>query len=558
LGAAALTAPLQRLGVTLSFALSGSLFLLLGYLSAETDARPYDRLATLAILWLLAIFTLRTGATSAASSLGDAQTADPEDQLAQSEARFHGAFDSAPMGTLLVNLGGSIVQVNPLCCDILGYSEAQLVGRPLDSLVIKDERGEVHAMIAKLLEHPEEEIRSEGRMVRGDGREVWTSRHAAAKRGSGGHPLHFIVQIADITEMKLEAQQMERLAFYDALTDLANRRLFNDRLQQALNRTRRSGRSMALLYLDLDQFKRVNDTLGHEAGDELLKVVAGRLKGCVRQEDTVARPGGDEFTILLNEVRDARAAGRVAENILNALREPVTISGHKLIVTTSIGITLAPEDTSDPATLIKNGDLAMYRAKERGRNNYQFFAEEMNLRAMERLRLEQELRLAFERREFVLYYLPKIQLANGTVVGVEALLRWQHPQRGLLEPRDFIAVAEESGIIVELGEWILSRTCAQALELQETNPELTTSVNISARQFLDPALPDLVAAALASSGLDPAKLELEITESMLMEDIEEAARIVDSLRGLGVRIAIDDFGTGYSSLSYLKRLPIHI
>lgn len=554
LGAAALTVPLQRFPITLAITLLGTLGLLGGYLLNDVGAFPYDRLGALAILWLLAVFSLRAGAPDIAPA--EPATGHSDEPIEQE--RFRGVFDNAPMGTLLVNTGGTIEQVNPLCCEILGYSRDELVGRALDSLALTDERGEVHAMMAMLLEHPGDELRTEARMVRNDGREIWTTRHAALQRTDSGDPLHFIVQIADITEMKLAAQQMERFAFYDSLTDLANRRLFTDRLQQTLNRTRRSGRNMALLYLDLDQFKRVNDTLGHESGDELLKVVAGRLKGCVRQEDTIARPGGDEFTILLNEVRDARAAGRVAENILNALREPVMISGHKLTVTTSIGITLAPEDSTDPATLTKNADLAMYRAKERGRNNYQFFAEEMNLRAMARLRLEQELREGLERLEFVLHFLPKIRLTTRTIVGVEALLRWQHPHRGLLRPADFMSVAEESGIIVDLGEWILTETCAHAKRLQKVSPDITMAVNISNRQFLDPGLPELVGSALTGADLEPHFLELEITESMLMEDIEEAASIVESLRRLGVRIAIDDFGTGYSSLSYLKRLPIHI
>ena len=556
LGAAALAAPLQRFHVTLATALMATLCLLLGYgVATQTGAFPYDRLGALVILWLFAGYSLRTASTAIARS---ATERDPVDeQLERSEARFRGAFDNAPMGMLLVEPGGTIAQVNPLCCEMLGFASDELVGREIESLSLPDERGAVHAMMTKLLEHPGDELRSEARLRRNDGSEIWTTRHASLQSGESGEPLHFIIQIADITEMKHDQRQMERFAFYDSLTDLANRRLLTDRLQQALNRTRRSGRNMALLYLDLDQFKRVNDTLGHDAGDDLLRVVAGRLRGCVRQEDTVARPGGDEFTILLNEVRDARAAGRVAENILEALREPVTISGHKLIVTTSIGITLAPEDSSDPATLTKNADLAMYRAKERGRNNYQFFAEEMNLRAMARLRLEQELRHGLECDEFVFHYLPKVHLATREAVGVEALLRWQHPERGLLQPSDFIGVAEESGIIVELGAWILEQTCTQAKALNRTGNPVTMAVNISNRQFLDPNLPDLVSRALATSELDAPLLELEITESMLMRDIDEAARIVESLRNLGVRIAIDDFGTGYSSLSYLKRLPIH-
>ena len=478
--------------------------------------------------------------------------------LEDSEARFRGAFEHAPIGMMLIDPDhGRITQVNRMLCDLLGYEAEALLGQAPESLLPEEDRGEHDSQLAALRAGDEGEVSRETRYLRADGTSIWTNRHVVLQRAPDGTPVHVIAQITDVTDLKNSREQMEKLAFYDTLTGLANRRLFTDRLEQAVRHAVRTGRPTALMYLDLDNFKRVNDSLGHEAGDELLRGVAGRLQECVREEDTVGRFGGDEFTILLNQVRDGRAASRVARKVLKALAEPIMIANHEFRVTTSIGVTLAPDDGTDPATLIKNADLAMYRAKERGRDNYQFFSDDMNTRAMDRLILENELRAALGGEEFELFYQPQISVEERTIVGMEALLRWRHPRRGLLAPDNFINVAEESGLIVPLGEWTIRRACDQIREMRDrTGSPVQIAVNISARQFADPYLPDVVEQALRASELDPASLELEITETMLMHDIEEAIAMLERLHGIGVSLAVDDFGTGYSSLNYLKRLPI--
>ena len=536
--------------------LGGELETAHGYANLEMDVdTPQGRIPTLVSTTVADIY----GEPCAISLIKDMRALRrAQAQLRESEARFRGAFEHAPIGMMLVRPEDNrITQVNRILCDLLGYPASELVDATAESLLPADDRpGYVHFRDA-LLEGRGEDLLVEARYQRRDGSMLWTNRHMVVQRDPDGVPVLTIIQIADITEMKQSRERMEKLAFYDTLTDLANRRLFSDRLQQAVKHAVRTGEPAALMYLDLDNFKRVNDTLGHEAGDELLRTVAERVRACVRDEDTVGRPGGDEFTILLNQVRGARAAGRVARKILGSLDAPIRVGSHELRVTTSIGITLTPDDGRDPQTLMKNADLAMYRAKERGRDTYQFFSDDMNTRAMARLILENELRVALRRDQFALHYQPKVQLDTGRIVGLEALLRWHHPERGLLPPDAFIQIAEESGLIVALGEWSLREACRQLSSLHQLNGELVhVAVNLSARQFADPGLHHLVEQALTESSLAPRWLELEITETMLMEDIEEAILTLDALRELGVALAIDDFGTGYSSLNYLKRLPI--
>ncbi len=480
-----------------------------------------------------------------------------QDRVAESEARFRGAFENAPIGMMLLSAEGGITQVNRTLCQLLDRLPEQLIDARGEELVAEPDREAFRTLTKSLFRGEMEEVSGEARYITASGSEIWTNRHMVVQRSVDGVPLNLIVQLADITDMRKSQQRMERLAFYDTLTELANRRLFADRLEQAVRQATRHGRPAALLYLDLDNFKRVNDTLGHEAGDQLLKVVADRLRTCVREEDTVARPGGDEFTILLQEVQDARAAGKVARKILRTLQEPIALGNHEVRVTTSIGITLTPDDATEPSMLTKNADLAMYRAKERGRDNYQFFADEMNTRAMERLLLENDLRNSIAGEQFELYYQPKVRIDNEEVIGLEALLRWRHPERGILRPEQFMQIAEESGLILEIGDWVLNRACRDVAHLsRQTGRPLHVSINLSKRQFADPALPGMVSRALANAVLDPSCLELEITETMLMSELDETLTTLNALRRLGVTLAIDDFGTGYSSLNHLKRLPI--
>jgi diguanylate cyclase (GGDEF)-like protein/PAS domain S-box-containing protein len=480
-----------------------------------------------------------------------------QSRLQASEQRFRGAFENAPIGIILLDTRGYIFEANRFASDLLDYDPDALNGVHISRLLPAEDRGDLKSQLESLVRGREVTSYTERRMVCASGLEIWTNCHIVLQRGADDEPSYCIMQIADVTEVKHNQRRMERLAFFDTLTELANRRLFNDRLSHAIEHALRSQRRAALLYLDLDQFKRVNDTLGHDAGDELLQEVSRRLLRCVRKEDTVGRPGGDEFTILLYDVSSPTDAGHVAEKILTALREPVIISGHQLVVTTSIGIATIPDDGVDANALLKNADLAMYRAKEQGRNNFQFYSEELNANAEKRLRTEYELRRALERGEFELFYQPKMRLADQALVGVESLLRWRHPDRGLVTPDGFISIAEETGDIVEIGSWVIQEACAAGSRMVEQQGRLLSiGVNISPRQFRDPNLVATVRQALRQAQLPPACLELEITETMLMHDVEAASETLHRLHELGVKLAIDDFGTGYSSLNYLKKFPI--
>ena len=365
--------------------------------------------------------------------------------------------------------------------------------------------------------------------------------------------------LAEAIDRRAAEDEMRRRALHDPLTLLPNRTLFGDRLAHALLQSRRRGSLTGVLFCDIDHFKLINDSLGHAAGDELLTGVAPRLKEALRPGDTVARFGGDEFAVLIEDLADEREAVEVAERIGALFTRPFVLAGIEHFVTVSVGIALAREAGERPETLIRDADVAMYRAKERGRGRYELFDQVMRARAVERLQLENELRRAIGRDELRMRYQPIVSLETGAVVALEALVRWQHPRRGLIVPADFIPTAEESGAIESLGRWVLERACHQAAEWHASNPDgfpVGMSVNLSARQVSQPDLPDLVAEALTSTGLDPSALSLEITESALVEESAAPVQNLAALREMGVRLVIDDFGTGYSSLSYLRRFPL--
>ncbi|OGI45303.1 MAG: hypothetical protein A2V92_04195 [Candidatus Muproteobacteria bacterium RBG_16_65_31] len=357
--------------------------------------------------------------------------------------------------------------------------------------------------------------------------------------------------------LRRSEERLQHLAHYDPLTQLPNRVLFLDLLNRSVARARWNKRLTAVLYVDLDRFKIINDTVGHAVGDQVLKAVAGRLTAAVREGDTVARIGGDEFAIALTDIAGAHDVPRVAEKILAALDAPEIIDGHEYFVTASIGVSLHPEDGGNAETLLRNADIAMYRAKEEGKNTFQFYSPAMNAETPKRLALETDLRRALERKEFLLYYQPKVDLAGGRITGAEALLRWQHPRKGLILPLEFIPLLEETGLIVPVGRWVLHTACAQAKTWIEAGHRgLRVAVNLSARQFKQPKLVDVIAATLEETGLDPRHLDLELTESILLEQTEDSLAALRRLHDMGIHLALDDFGTGYSSLGYLKRFPI--
>ena len=358
-------------------------------------------------------------------------------------------------------------------------------------------------------------------------------------------------------ERKRAEERMAYLAQYDALTGLANRKLFKELLSLALARAERSSQHLALMFLDLDRFKIINDSLGHDVGDQVLKVVAERLRSRMRKSDTVARLGGDEFTVILEGIGTVQDATRVAQELLQIVALPITVQDQELFIKPSIGIAIYPQYGKDPETLIKNADMAMYRAKRQGRNTYRFYTTEVNGKASQHLALENSLRRALEREEFLLYYQPQVEMKSGRIIAMEALLRWKHPDRGLIQPDDFIPLAEENGMIVPIGEWVLRTACQQNKKWQKAGLPLTTvGVNLSARQFRQKFFVEIVDRILKETGLDSQFLELELTESLFFESNGASTSRLKELKNLGIRISIDDFGTGYSSLSYLKCFPI--
>jgi diguanylate cyclase (GGDEF)-like protein len=366
-----------------------------------------------------------------------------------------------------------------------------------------------------------------------------------------------VLSMRILQQRKRTEERVNHLALHDDLTALPNRLMLNQRLEQALSRHRRAGTQMAVLFMDLDRFKVINDSLGHEVGDELLRLVAERLRNHSRLGDTVARMGGDEFVMLIENQASLADISTCAQRLVEQMSAPYPLGKKDCHVTISVGISLFPGDGEDSQALLKAADVAMYRAKESGRNNFLYYSPHMNVHTVERLELESDLRRALERGEFLLHYQPKIDLSSGLITGVEALLRWKHPQRGLVPPMDFIGLAEETGLIGPIGEWALATACACNKTWQEQGlSKMTVAVNLSARQFADPLLLPKLTRIIAESGLDPSSLELEITESMVMSHGENAVKVLESLKSLGVQIAIDDFGTGYSSLAYLKRFPI--
>ncbi len=396
-------------------------------------------------------------------------------------------------------------------------------------------------------------------MIRRDGREVAIEDSASPIHNSAGKVMGAVIVFHDITAARALSMKMEHLAQHDFLTNLPNRVLLNDRIDQAISLGKRNNVGVALMFLDLDRFKHINDSLGHAIGDKLLQLVAQRLSSCVRRSDTVSRQGGDEFVILLSECRHAEDPGLTAEKIVAALAPPYVIDEHELHVTASIGISTYPADAQDGDGLIKSADIAMYHAKARDRGNYQFFEAAMNVRAVERQLVEVNLRSALEQQELLLHYQPLVNLATGLITGAEALLRWMHPKWGMTLPNRFVSVAEDSGLIVPMGRWVLREACTQAKRWEASGLGLgSIAVNISALEFRRKDFVQNVSDVLEETGLKPHLLQLEITESVLMQEAHSSAAILRKLKDMGIGLAVDDFGTGYSSLSYLIQFPVDV
>jgi diguanylate cyclase (GGDEF)-like protein/PAS domain S-box-containing protein len=442
---------------------------------------------------------------------------------------------------------------------VFGYAPQEIgrTGAFWKARIHPDDRDRVVGLVEGLLRSGGDNWSGEYRFLRADGTCAHVLDRGHAVREPGGKAVRMIGAMTDITMRKEAEEKLAYLAQFDSLTGLPNRHLFRDRLMQAMARAKRTGTAMAVLFIDLDRFKLINDTLGHSAGDRLLKEATRRLQSCVRSSDTVGRFGGDEFGAIIADLAKPAHASLVAQKIIDVLAQPFHLDGHESYVTASIGITLFPADGEEAGTLIMNADTAMYRAKEQGRNTYQYFTREMNERAMQRVKMETALRRAIERREFLLHYQPKVKIGSGEICGFEALLRWQNPEHGLVPPLEFVPVLEDTGLIVPVGEWVIGQVCAQIRHWQASGLRVPpVAVNLSARQFQLKGLEETVSRALRESGIDPALLHFELTESLLMKEPEVAARTLRGLKELGVMLSVDDFGTGYSSLSYLKRFPI--
>jgi diguanylate cyclase (GGDEF)-like protein/PAS domain S-box-containing protein len=479
-------------------------------------------------------------------------------ELAEQQRRLSHAQRIARLGDWIIDLpSGSVTRSEELHA-ILGRRSGLLSGPSVipPDLVHPEDLEFVHESFSAAC-LAGKNFKIDFRIVSPQGEIRFLNAECKASTDKSGRVTKVAGVIQDISERKVAQARIERLAQFDSLTGLPNRTLFNDRLAQTLTLAKRNRWIAGIVFVDLDRFKAVNDTYGHGAGDKLLKEVGQRLQECIRSGDTAGRLAGDEFAVALSTLAKAEDADLVAQKIIAALARPVDVGGAQAIVTASLGIALYPVDGEDPDELLRNADTAMYRAKEKGRNAYQSYTPEMNERVAERLRMETELRGALERGEFVLHFQPKANLASGEISGFEALLRWQHPQRGLVPPQQFIPILEDIGLIIPVGEWVLRAACTQIKRWQaEGFGPRPIAVNVSVRQFQREGFDAVLSQILAESKIDPALLELEVTESMLMTNTEEAARTLGKLRLPGVQISLDDFGTGYSSLAYLRSLPV--
>jgi diguanylate cyclase (GGDEF)-like protein/PAS domain S-box-containing protein len=484
-----------------------------------------------------------------------------EESLFEANERAQVTLDCIGDAVISTDVSGNITFLNLVAEEMTGWQLKDVAGRPMvNAFQI------VNANTRKIVENPmtkATELNRKGNLpinsvlIRRDGTEIYIEDSVAPIHDHGGRVVGSVLVFRDVSAARAMAEQIAHSAEHDLLTGLPNRLLLNDRVGQAIAMAQRHLGKVALLFLDMDGFKHINDSLGHPAGDKLLQSIANRLTDCVRAPDTVSRQGGDEFIVLLQEVKAPEDVAIAVKRLLKSLAETYSTGQRNLHITASIGVSLYPDDGLDAETLIKNADTAMYQAKENGRQCYRFFKSEMNVKAVERQSIEEDLRRALERREFSLHYQPRINLKTGAITGAEALLRWAHPTRGSIPPLQFIPIAEDSGLILPIGAWVMREACRQARVWRDAGLTLATmAVNVSAVQFRNENFLDDLFAALAETGLDPRYLELELTESVLMKHTDLAASILKILRGKGVQVSVDDFGTGYSSLSYLQKFPL--
>ncbi|MBZ0156545.1 MAG: EAL domain-containing protein [Alphaproteobacteria bacterium] len=483
-----------------------------------------------------------------------------EEQLRESEEKYRELVQSARSIILKTDMQGTIIFFNEFAQEFFGYTVAEAAGRKVVGTIVPPLSPSAQVfreMLVSITLDPNHYQEIEGEGTRKNGERVWIAWTNRPIRDRSGNLTGVLTAGQDITERKRAEETMQHQAHHDALTGLLNKTHFMEYLSNALRQARRYGYMLAVMFLDLDRFKAINDSLGHAMGDTLLQSVSERLRASVRDSDVIARIGGDEYTILLPHISHAEDAAKTAEKILEHFTRSFLLDGNELYCGISIGISLFPEDGEQPETLLRNADIALYHVKEHGRGTFEFYNPAMNIRTLERMILESNLRRTLERGELVVYYQPQVSIDSRTPLCAEALVRWQHPERGLLNPFQFLPVAEETGFIVPMDEWVLRTACAQNKAWQEAGyTPLCLTVNVSSRQFQNPSLVDLVEQVLEETGLDPKWLELEVTEGTAMQNIDVTISNMSRLKERGVRFSIDDFGTGYSSLNYLKRLPI--
>jgi diguanylate cyclase (GGDEF)-like protein/PAS domain S-box-containing protein len=473
-------------------------------------------------------------------------------------------LDSIGEGVVRTDICGNVTYLNGFAEKMSGWFREEALGRPVADVLrlIDSVSGAVLPNAVVIVTQGDRSAIATTKctnctLVRRDGLEFGIENRVAIIHDHDGNAIGAVISFRDVSTARAASLEMSRVAQHDVLTHLPNRTLFDDRLTQAISLAERQGKQLAVLFVDVDQFKRINDTLGHGVGDKLLRSVAGRLTACIRRTDTVSRLGGDEFLILLSQVEHAEDAAVTARKILRAIASPHIVDNKSLDVNVSIGGSTYPADGQDAESLVRQADVAMYEAKQHGRNSYQSFRADMTMRLAKRVLLEADLRSALGRNEFLLHYQPKINLQTGQVTGMEALIRWQHPERGTLFPASFVPIAEECGLILHIGQWALVEACRQAREWSDSGCGVVPiSVNVSAVEFQSKDFLSGVRAALIATGMEPKNLELELTETVLMQDAESAVVTLLALKAMGVRVAIDDFGTGYSSFTYLRRFPV--
>jgi diguanylate cyclase (GGDEF)-like protein/PAS domain S-box-containing protein len=478
-----------------------------------------------------------------------------EDASIAETQRVEVALSSIGDGLIRTDLGDRITYLNRIAESMTGWSRAEATGRPLEE-VLQTVDGATREPVAAPLERATARPTS-CLLIRRDGSDFHIEHSATPLHDRLGVESGTAIVFRDMSASRAMASRMSHLASHDPLTDLPNRLLLADRLARALALAHRHRRRLAVLFLDIDHFKHINDSLGHMLGDELLRAVGREVTMCVRSSDTVSRHGGDEFVVVLSELEHADEAAKGAQKIITALARPHALAGHELHITVSIGISVYPDDGEEAETLLTRADMALYHAKDKGRDCYQFFTPELTVRAMERQAVEAGLRRALEKNEFELLYQPKLNLKTGAIVGAEALIRWRHPERGLVEPADFVSVAEDCGLIRPIGRWVVQEACRQTQAWRKAGLRpIPMAVNVSAVEFRSRDFLTNIADVLKETRLEASHLEIELTETVLMTQIAETDSVFDELKGMGVRLAIDDFGTGWSSLSYLRHLPI--